>query len=147
MSHHSDPKAGYRYDGLYWIDRYLAEVGKHGFRIWRYRLEALGGRLPGVSGGEKASGANASVDGPATDGPAERRRAGLEKPAYLSGKWVTGALNQVKLRTSNGNHQGTTPALTRTGAYRCQSIATNHSVNTRKEVREFGNEYANMGTF
>lgn len=32
------PAAGYRYDGLYFVERYWEDVGRSGFRIWRYRL-------------------------------------------------------------------------------------------------------------
>lgn len=32
------PPEGYRYDGLWRVVDYWAEVGKDGFRIWRYRL-------------------------------------------------------------------------------------------------------------
>ena len=31
-------KNGYRYDGLYRVDDYWQEIGKDGFKIWRYRL-------------------------------------------------------------------------------------------------------------
>ena len=37
---------GYRYDGLYTVTKYWSEVGKDGFLIWRFRLEAI----PGESG-------------------------------------------------------------------------------------------------
>ena len=32
------PDAGYRYDGLYAVERYWHEVGRSGYRVWRYRL-------------------------------------------------------------------------------------------------------------
>lgn len=32
------PTAGYRYDGLYFIERYWYETGKHGFKVYRFRL-------------------------------------------------------------------------------------------------------------
>jgi hypothetical protein len=32
------PADGYRYDGLYYVDRYWQESGRSGFRIWRFRL-------------------------------------------------------------------------------------------------------------
>ena len=35
------PKAGYRYDGLYRVDRYWREAGRDGFQICRFRLEAF----------------------------------------------------------------------------------------------------------
>jgi putative restriction endonuclease len=39
---HGDPQhspaSGYRYDGLYYVERYWKEKGRSGFDIWRYRL-------------------------------------------------------------------------------------------------------------
>ena len=35
------PPSGYRYDGLYRVDKHWAETGKSGFRIWRFRLIRL----------------------------------------------------------------------------------------------------------
>ena len=35
------PATGYRYDGLYLIDRYWPDTGIDGYRIWRYRLERI----------------------------------------------------------------------------------------------------------
>ncbi len=35
------PRSGYRYDGLYAVDDYWQEVGRSGFRVWRYRLLKL----------------------------------------------------------------------------------------------------------
>ena len=35
------PAAGYRYDGLYFVDDYWRERGRSGFYIWRYRLVKL----------------------------------------------------------------------------------------------------------
>jgi putative restriction endonuclease len=32
--------SGYRYDGLYYVERYWKEKGRSGFDIWRYRLVA-----------------------------------------------------------------------------------------------------------
>jgi putative restriction endonuclease len=32
------PPSGFRYDGLFYVDRYWSDVGKSGYRIWRYRL-------------------------------------------------------------------------------------------------------------
>lgn len=32
------PKTGYRYDGLYFVESYGQDRGRHGFRVWRYRL-------------------------------------------------------------------------------------------------------------
>jgi putative restriction endonuclease len=38
-SNHS-PSNGYRYDGLFRVDRYWEETGRSGYRIWRFRLIA-----------------------------------------------------------------------------------------------------------
>lgn len=35
------PEAGYRYDGLYRVDRYWREAGRDGFQICRFRLDAF----------------------------------------------------------------------------------------------------------
>lgn len=45
------PVKGYRYDGLYRVESHWHEVGKSGFRVWRYRLEKLEStvELPGTS--------------------------------------------------------------------------------------------------
>lgn len=32
-------RGGYRYDGLYRVERYWQDVGQDGYRIWRFRLE------------------------------------------------------------------------------------------------------------
>lgn len=32
------PKTGYRYDGLFQVTDYWHEIGRDGFRVWRYRL-------------------------------------------------------------------------------------------------------------
>ena len=32
------PTAGYRYDGLFVVNDYWQEIGRSGFRVWRYRL-------------------------------------------------------------------------------------------------------------
>jgi putative restriction endonuclease len=34
----NSPKSGYRYDGLYTVERYWHERGAAGFKVWRYRL-------------------------------------------------------------------------------------------------------------
>ena len=36
----SSPPSGYRYDGLFYIERYRQATGRSGFNIWRYRLVA-----------------------------------------------------------------------------------------------------------
>lgn len=33
------PSSGYRYDGLFSVVRFWQQVGRSGFRVWRYRLE------------------------------------------------------------------------------------------------------------
>lgn len=43
------PATGYRYDGLYRVDRYGHEVGRSGFRIWRYRLIRLAASPAGAT--------------------------------------------------------------------------------------------------
>jgi putative restriction endonuclease len=35
------PDVGYRYDGLYRVEDYWHELGKSGFRVWRFRLRKL----------------------------------------------------------------------------------------------------------
>jgi putative restriction endonuclease len=37
------PASGYRYDGLYRVEEYWHDIGRDGFRIWRYRLLAIDG--------------------------------------------------------------------------------------------------------
>ena len=37
------PEAGYRYDGLYRVEDYFDDVGRDGYRIWRFRLGAVPG--------------------------------------------------------------------------------------------------------
>jgi putative restriction endonuclease len=35
------PKSGYRYDGLYRVETHWHEIGRDGFKVWRYRLVKL----------------------------------------------------------------------------------------------------------
>lgn len=35
------PKSGFRYDGLFRVSDHWSEIGRDGFRVWRFRLEAL----------------------------------------------------------------------------------------------------------
>jgi putative restriction endonuclease len=35
------PKEGYRYDGLFRVEDHWSEIGKSGFRIWRFRLTSI----------------------------------------------------------------------------------------------------------
>jgi putative restriction endonuclease len=35
------PKEGYRYDGLFKVEDHWSEVGKSGFRVWRFRLTSI----------------------------------------------------------------------------------------------------------
>jgi putative restriction endonuclease len=54
------PRSGYRYDGLYLVEDFWQEVGKSGFRVWRYSLVKLQGlptRIDAVSGAAAASSA------------------------------------------------------------------------------------------
>ena len=37
------PPSGYSYDGLYAVESFWHEIGKSGFRIWRFRLVKIGG--------------------------------------------------------------------------------------------------------
>ncbi len=37
------PRGGYRYDGLYLVEHYWQEIGRSGFRVWRYSLVKLQG--------------------------------------------------------------------------------------------------------
>ena len=37
------PLEGYRYDGLYTVEDYYPDTGDDGYRIWRFRLEAVEG--------------------------------------------------------------------------------------------------------
>lgn len=39
------PEIGYRYDGLYRVESHWHEVGKSGFKVWRYRLVRLEGEM------------------------------------------------------------------------------------------------------
>lgn len=40
------PRVGYRYDGLYYVVDAWQEVGRSGFRIWRFRLERASNQPP-----------------------------------------------------------------------------------------------------
>lgn len=42
------PKNGYRYDGLYRVDSHWHEVGKSGFKIYRYRLLKIADTIPAI---------------------------------------------------------------------------------------------------
>ncbi|PAP78311.1 YDG/SRA domain-containing protein [Rubrivirga marina] len=44
------PEAGYRYDGLYTVEDYVADTGADGYRIWRFRLVAVPGAWIGDRG-------------------------------------------------------------------------------------------------
>ena len=55
------PRSGYRYDGLYYVDRYWSEIGKSGYRVWRYRLIRESETQAGESGGEPMPGAGRRV--------------------------------------------------------------------------------------
>jgi putative restriction endonuclease len=38
------PKAGYRYDGLYRVEKYWEERGRSGYKIWRFKLVPFEGK-------------------------------------------------------------------------------------------------------
>ncbi|SAL84790.1 YDG/SRA domain protein [Caballeronia choica] len=40
------PAEGYRYDGLFRVDSHWCDVGKAGFKVWRYRLLKIGDESP-----------------------------------------------------------------------------------------------------
>jgi predicted restriction endonuclease len=40
------PPSGYSYDGLYAVDKYWHEIGKSGFRIWRFSLVKIPNATP-----------------------------------------------------------------------------------------------------
>ncbi len=42
------PAQGYRYDGLYTVEDYVADTGEDGYRIWRFRLAAVPGEWFGA---------------------------------------------------------------------------------------------------
>jgi putative restriction endonuclease len=64
------PKSGYVYAGLYSVDDYWHEIGKSGFRIWRYRLT----KLPNQEYEPEGASAEPSIDeAPDPKGPAPRR--------------------------------------------------------------------------
>ena len=44
------PTAAYRYDGLYRVATYWRETGRDGFRVWRFRLDALPGESAAPAG-------------------------------------------------------------------------------------------------
>jgi putative restriction endonuclease len=49
------PSTGYRYDGLYVVGDYWHEIGRSGFRIWRYRLSKLADQPNQSNEGHSAS--------------------------------------------------------------------------------------------
>jgi putative restriction endonuclease len=51
----------YRYDGLYNINRYWSEVGQHGFKVWRFRLEKSDEDVETGSGSEAIDGESQPV--------------------------------------------------------------------------------------
>lgn len=51
------PRFGYSYDGLYAVEDFWHEVGKSGFRIWRFRLAKIPDKIvPGQSVAEEPTG-------------------------------------------------------------------------------------------
>lgn len=46
---YNPPASGYRFDGLYRVADYWSETGLDGYRIWRFRLEALAAEIGGAN--------------------------------------------------------------------------------------------------
>jgi putative restriction endonuclease len=67
------PENGYRYDGLYTVERYWSQVGRSGFKIWRYRLALE----PGEPAPPRRDGAAAAAAG--TLGPASRAETTVQR--------------------------------------------------------------------
>lgn len=44
------PKAGYRYDGLYYVEDLWNDTGRPGYKVWRYILRKQNGKEPGKEG-------------------------------------------------------------------------------------------------
>ena len=97
------PASGYRYDGLYRIDRYWPTVGRSGHRIWRFRLVAT---RPSADVVDEGASADAGADS-----PGQRKRQSLTpvrdeavaawvKDAYSDSCQVCGAV----LETPAGRH-------------------------------------------
>lgn len=51
---HGSPDSGYRYDGLYRVTDYWPDTGLNGYRVWRFRLEALEGEVHRAMSGRVA---------------------------------------------------------------------------------------------
>lgn len=55
------PPTGYSYDGLYAVEDFWHEVGKSGFRVWRFRLVKIPDKsMPGQMVAEEATGYSAA---------------------------------------------------------------------------------------
>jgi putative restriction endonuclease len=65
------PPAGYRYDGLYRVERYWAQPGRSGFRVWMFLLQRDDPQPAPWAGGPEAPGAEA--------GPTERRETTIQR--------------------------------------------------------------------
>lgn len=40
------PKEGYRYDGLYTVEKWWEETGLAGFKVFKYAFKRMAGQLP-----------------------------------------------------------------------------------------------------
>jgi len=78
------PESGYRYDGLYRVDSHWHEVGKSGFKIYRYKLIKVTASLP------KQKGSTIRPESPVGN-QSPRRTAGTVQRIVRDprlGKWV-----------------------------------------------------------
>jgi putative restriction endonuclease len=65
----TSPTAGYRYDGLFTVSEYWQETGRHGFQIWRFKLEQISGQ---TSFNTHASAVAVTEEVPGSSEPAPR---------------------------------------------------------------------------
>ncbi len=72
------PRSGYRYDGLYRVTHFWSEIGRSGFRIWRYELVMLPdqNKAPVMPHPKRAASRQKS-------GPAERTRREPSKDSFI----------------------------------------------------------------
>ena len=98
------PETGYRYDGLYRVDSHWHEVGKSGFKIYRYKLLKLTANLP------KQKSEPGKIESP-TGNQAPRRATGTVQRIVRDpklGKWVKSIHDykcqvcQIQIATSAG---------------------------------------------
>ena len=43
------PEEGYRYDGLFLVEKYWKDIGIHGFNVWRFELRQIGKDIKSIS--------------------------------------------------------------------------------------------------